>query len=206
MARPALTEEEIASFRDRLCEIATHRFAERGYAGVSLRGLARDLGCSPTTPYRYFDDKDEILAIVRVRAYEELQAYGCRALRRPGAPLERLERLGMAYLRFARENPHAYQIAFELFQPDAARFPALVRARAGAWQVIRDAVVLAIESGALAGNVDVVSHIFWAGMHGLVTLELAGQLQAGSLSKLSRPMIRALLAGVAAPRRGDCDD
>jgi AcrR family transcriptional regulator len=189
MARPALTEEEIASFRDRLCEIATHRFAERGYAGVSLRGLARDLGCSPTTPYRYFDDKDEILAIVRVRAYEELQAYGCRALRRPGAPLERLERLGMAYLRFARENPHAYQIAFELFQPDAARFPALVRARAGAWQVIRDAVVLAI-----------------AGMHGLVTLELAGQLQAGSLSKLSRPMIRALLAGVAAPRRGDCDD
>jgi AcrR family transcriptional regulator len=86
MARPALTEEEIASFRDRLCEIATHRFAERGYAGVSLRGLARDLGCSPTTPYRYFDDKDEILAIVRVRAYEELQAYGCRALRRPGEP------------------------------------------------------------------------------------------------------------------------
>jgi hypothetical protein len=43
-------------------------------------------------------------------------------------------------------------------------------------------------------------------MHGLVTLELAGQLQAGSLSKLSRPMIRALLAGVAAPKRGDCDD
>jgi hypothetical protein len=72
--------------------------------------------------------------------------------------------------------------------------------------VIRDAVALAIESGALAGNVDVVSHIFWAGMHGLVTLELAGQLQAGSLSKLSRPMIRALLAGVAAPKRGDCDD
>jgi AcrR family transcriptional regulator len=142
MARPALTEEEIASFRDRLCEIATHRFAERGYAGVSLRGLARDLGCSPTTPYRYFDDKDEILAIVRVRAYEELQAYGCRALRRPGEPLERLERLGLAYLRFAREKPHAYQIAFELLQPDAARFPTLVRARADAWQVIRDAVAL----------------------------------------------------------------
>ena len=206
MARPALTEEAIACFRDRLCEIATHRFAERGYAGVSLRGLARDLGCSPNTPYRYFEDKDEILAVVRARAYQELRAYGCRALRRPGEPLERLERLGLAYLRFAREKPHAYQIAFELLQPDAARFPALLRARADAWQVIRDAVALAVESGALQGDVDEVSHIFWAGMHGLVTLELAGQLQTGSVSKLSRPMIRALLRGVAAPTRGDPDD
>ena len=72
MARPALRQHEIDRFRERLCQVATRRFAKQGYAGVSLRGLAGELGCSATTPYRYFRDKDEIFAAVRARAFARL--------------------------------------------------------------------------------------------------------------------------------------
>ncbi len=35
-----------------------------------MRQLAAELGCSPMTPYRYFKDKDEILAAVRAAAFD----------------------------------------------------------------------------------------------------------------------------------------
>ena len=35
-----------------------------------MRALAEDLGCSAMTPYRYFHDKQEILAAVRAAAFD----------------------------------------------------------------------------------------------------------------------------------------
>jgi AcrR family transcriptional regulator len=206
MARPALTEGEIADFRERLCEVATRRFVEFGYAGVSLRGLALELGCSPTTPYRYFRDKDEIFAAVRARAFDRLARSAAPFAGSDGDPLAELEALGFAYLRFARDEPHAYRMAFELGQPEASAYPELLRSRHKAWQVIFRAVRRAIESGALAGDANVVSHIFWAGMHGLAALHLAGQLESLPVEKLQKPMVRALLRGAlpsAGPATGD---
>ena len=52
MARSALLPDEIQSFRDDLCRVASRRFAELGYAGVTLRGLAAELGCSYGTVHR----------------------------------------------------------------------------------------------------------------------------------------------------------
>ncbi len=193
MARPALTDEAISSFREKLCTVATRRFAEFGYAGVSLRGLALELGCSPTTPYRYFRGVDEIFAAVRARAFDRLAEYAAPFLEKEGDPLAQIEGLGFAYLRFAREEPHAYRIAFELDQPSAKDYPELQKSRENAWKAIRSVVGRAIQAGVLEGNVNVVSHIFWAGMHGLVALDLAGQLQSMRLEKLEKPMVRAML-------------
>ncbi len=52
MPRVALSSEAIAVFRDELIAVATRRFAEAGYAGVTLRGLASELGVSPMGPSR----------------------------------------------------------------------------------------------------------------------------------------------------------
>ena len=57
-----LTAEEIVYFRNRMCDHALASFAEHGVEGISLRGLAAELGCSRTTPYRYFKNKADILA------------------------------------------------------------------------------------------------------------------------------------------------
>ena len=58
-----LTDQDIADFRAELCKVATERFAKHGYEGVTMRQLAEALGCSPKTPYRYFKDKADILAL-----------------------------------------------------------------------------------------------------------------------------------------------
>ena len=64
-----LSPDDIATFQNRLCDAAEHLFAARGPEAVTMRELASALGVSPMTPYRYFKDKDAILAAVRTRAF-----------------------------------------------------------------------------------------------------------------------------------------
>jgi hypothetical protein len=61
VGRAALTAEDHAAFRRGVREVAARRFAATGAAGVTMRGIADDLGCSPMKPYRYFRDRGEIL-------------------------------------------------------------------------------------------------------------------------------------------------
>src|SRR3954464_8662218 len=59
-----LSESDVADFRERLCAAAERLFAEKGPDAVTMRQLAAQLGVSPMTPYRYFQDKEDILAAV----------------------------------------------------------------------------------------------------------------------------------------------
>ena len=194
MPRPALRDDEIEAFRERLCAAATSRFAKHGLEGVSLRGLADELGCSRGTPYRYFRDKQEILAAVRARAFDRL-ARMCEAASSDPDPTARLAALGRAYLCFAREDPDGYRVAFELSQPNAAEYPELVVQQVRAWQTIRSAVQYAWERGVLEGSPDTISRLYWASLHGLAGLDLLGHLHDGELEALETPMIDMLLRG-----------
>ena len=64
-----LTEEAVDEFRSELCRVAARRFAQFGHAGITLRALAQDLGCIRSRPYRYFNDKQQILGAVRSEGF-----------------------------------------------------------------------------------------------------------------------------------------
>ena len=38
-----------------------------------MRGIAQELGCSAMTPYRYFENLEEIISMVRAQAFDDLQ-------------------------------------------------------------------------------------------------------------------------------------
>jgi AcrR family transcriptional regulator len=179
MPRAALRQDQIEDFRDSLCEVALRQFAEHGYAGVSLRRLAAELGCSPMTPYRYFRDKDEILAAVRAAAFSRFADAQERGVEGLIDPRHRLEALGKAYLTFAQREPHAYRVMFELHQNPDPDHAAQLREEKRAWRTLRDEVAAAIEAGVLGGDPDTVAHLLWAGLHGIVSLDLAGKLRLG---------------------------
>jgi len=177
MPRPALSRADVERFRESLCAVATRRFAEFGYAGVTLRALAAELGCSPMTPYRYFQNKDGIFEAVRSAGFGRLARAERAAAEAAHEPTRRLRALGQAYVRFALEEPHAYRIMFELDPPRAGGKPSAEEAQA--WQIVRDTVGEAIRSGGLVGDPDVLAHLYWSGLHGLVALHLAGKLRLG---------------------------
>ena len=196
MGRPALATDELEAYRDRIVEVATRLFAERGYAGVTFRSLAEGLGCSPMTPYRYFRSKEEIFAAVRSTAYDRFAEVQEEAAAQGADPRERLGALGRAYIRFGVEEPDAYRLMFSLAQPNPGSYPGLRDAELRAWRPLREAIDAAVRSGLLAGEPDVLANVFWSGVHGLASLHVAGKLVHGSnVDQLVEPMLHTLFEG-----------
>jgi AcrR family transcriptional regulator len=178
-----LSDQEIAEFRARLCDAAATLFAEKGHADFALREVARALNVSPMTPYRYFRDKDEMLAAMRARAFAKFAKALETAYRSGGDEAggaadanSRATAEADAYVRFALADPVSYKLMFDVTQPDSGEYPELEKAAERARRTMTDYVHPLIESGVLAGDPELIGHIFWAALHGAVMLHLAGKL------------------------------
>jgi AcrR family transcriptional regulator len=195
-----LSAAEVNAFRTRLCAAAQRRFAKRGVEGVSMRQLADELGCSPMTPYRYFRNKEEILAAVRAAAFDRFADALEGATRRARGDLRAAgEATGEAYIRFALSEPDAYRLMFDLTQPHPERYPDLVRATARARHLMSASLERLVKSGIFVGDPQLMGHVFWATMHGLVVLNLAGKLPAKpDFRTIQREAMRLLVAGARA--------
>jgi AcrR family transcriptional regulator len=190
-----LSQGEIELFRIRLCATAEGLFATRGPEAVTMRELARALGVSAMTPYRYFKDKDAILAAVRAAAFDRFAAALEIAGRGPGNVAERADAVGRAYLDFAFTEPHAYRLMFDLTQQDG-RYPDLERAGARARRTMTDYMAKLVEGGFLDGDPEILGQIFWAMVHGLVVLHLADKLRPKpDFATLHRTAMRLLARG-----------
>lgn len=199
-----LSDEEIEEFRGRLVEAASHLFAERGRDAVSMRELASALGVSAMTPYRYFKDKDEILAAVRTRAFDQFaQTLEDVWADTQGDGPARSAAVGRAYADFAFANPEAYRLMFDVVQGGEDQYPELVRATERARHTMTRHLEPLIEAGLVEGDRDVIGHALWAMMHGAIELEMAGKLSdACGFERIVQAGIGAMLRGVA-PRGGD---
>jgi len=194
-----LSEADIAEFREVLCRAATERFARYGYDGVTMRQIAEDLGCSPKTPYRYFRNKDEIVAMVRAAAFRRfadgLDAAGAGV----SVPAERARKVGKAYLDMALGDPASYRIMFDMREPETGEYPELAResARARAY-VTRQAEDLRA-AGITDADPQMLGYAMWASVHGLVVLRLGGLLRHGpEFDELHRQTMRFLVRGASA--------
>jgi AcrR family transcriptional regulator len=194
-----LTQTDVADFRERLCEAATRLFDARGREGFTMRELANELGVSAMTPYRYFKDKEDILAAVRARAFtrwadrlEEAFAGADTAPQKSRAVYE-------AYVAFAFGEPAAYKLMFDLSQPDENDYPELVAANARAKATMTDYVRELVSAGIIEGDPDLIGRVFWASLHGAVVLKLAGKLggvgDAYDFERVAGESFRVLLEG-----------
>ena len=185
VARAILTVEEVGAFRGKAVAAATRLFAERGYRGVTLRSLAKELGVSPMTPYRYFENKEELFAMVRTEAFRRFADAQRDAVAGITAPEDVLRMLGRAYVSFAIDEPDAYHIMFELLQAPAGTYPELEAEQARSFSYLHEAVQASVDAGLLEGDSLRRAHYLWAQIHGLVSLHLAGKLVMGcSLEEL----------------------
>ncbi len=199
-----LSATEVDAFRARLCAVAERRFAKQGVDGVSMRQLADALGCSPMTPYRYFRNKEEILAAVRTAAFDRFAAALEGAIGKARGDLRAQgQAVGAAYIRFALSEPEAYRLMFDLSQPHPDRYPELVRATARARHMMSASLEELVKVGIFAGDPQLLGYVFWATMHGLVVLHLAGKLPAKpDFRAIQREAMRLLVAGARSGAAG----
>ena len=191
-----LSETDVADFRERLCEAAERLFAERGPDAVTMRQLAAELGVSPMTPYRYFEDKDDILAAVRTNGFNRFaEALEVARAKHSGARAVG-DAVGEAYVDFALSNPHAYKLMFDFNQPHVEKYPELVTAGMRAQKTMTGYVQDALDEGLMAGDPQQIGYMLWASVHGAVILELSGMLPPGAARQLFKGMDLAVARGL----------
>ena len=160
------------NLREALIEAALQLIREKGPAGFTIAEAARAAGVSPAAPYRHFRDRDELMADVAKRGFEEFS----KALQtawdqgRP-TPMVALHRIGIAYLAYARDHTPTYTAMFESGLKFGA-YPQLAAASDAAFGVLRgacEAVIATLPAGRRPPSLMMALHI-WSLSHGIASL------------------------------------
>jgi AcrR family transcriptional regulator len=169
VARPRIHDAEL---RTRLLEAAAETVARHGVDSLSLRKLAAAQGTSTTAIYSLFGGRAELLVALFGASFSSF-GDAQRSVPVTGESEVDLRELAFAYRRWVMANPHLYAVMFGgvLGSVDVSDQAHLA---AAAMDPLRAAVASAVEAGTMSGaSVDVISHSFWAIVHGLVSLELS---------------------------------
>ena len=160
------------NLKEALVRAALELIAEKGPAGFTFADAARWAGVSPAAPYRHFRDRDALLADVARRGFDEVTAALTKAWDE-GRPdvLTGFDRLGKAYLDFARREPAYYSAMFEAGVPLDVD-PQLREAGERAFGVLRGAAEMLVALMPAQGRppaLMVALHI-WSMTHGIASL------------------------------------
>lgn len=199
MPRTSLTDDELEATRQRLAETALEIYREEGMEALSFRRIADVLGISHTRSYRYFENKEALLARVRVDALKRLEVFIRAPCPVPGTALANIRAIIDAFIEYGRRQPADYLLIFATHQPAPTQYPALLAARRQVFDHAVDAVQQAIDAGEIAGDARQLAHAVWVSVNGLLTLYAANQLVHGyTLDELIEPVLGGLLRPVAA--------
>jgi AcrR family transcriptional regulator len=160
------------NLKEALINAALELIAQKGPAGFTFAEAARWAGVSPAAPYRHFRDREELLSDVARRGFDQFEAVLAQAWHggRPD-PFTALDRVGKAYLRFARNEPAYYSAMFEAGIPPEAS-PELREASERAFAVLRGATerLVATMPAQQRPPVLMMALHIWAMSHGIASL------------------------------------
>jgi AcrR family transcriptional regulator len=160
---------------------------------VTFAEAARAAGVRPAAPYRHFRDRDALMADVARRGYELFEEHLRRAWNdgKP-EPIRAFERLGAAYLAFAREEPAYYAAMFEAGIPSDVDGE-MRQAGDRAFAVLRHAsesVCALLPAGKRPPALMVSLHV-WALAHGIASLFARGDAGRRKLPMAPEELLEA---------------
>ncbi len=181
------------NLREALINAALELIAAKGPFGFTVAEAARSAGVSPAAPYRHFRDRDALMADVARQGFAHFEAELALAWN-DGLPdpFTAFERVGKAYLAFARAEPAYYSAMFEAGVPLEA-YPDLLQAGERAFAVLRKAAE-ALSARLPAENrppaLMMGLHI-WALSHGIASLFARGDAARRRLPMSAEDLLEA---------------
>jgi AcrR family transcriptional regulator len=192
------------ALRQALLDAALVLVERDGPEALTLRAVAKLAGVSPNAPYNHFADKSALLAAVAEEGLLLLCAALTSAQDAAGTPAERLEAIGLAYVRFASTHPARFRLFSAIAIGDKTRHPTLVEAYTRTFGVLLGALHECQRAGVVReGDIRSLSLTAWATVHGLATLLVEDQLEAAGFDprKVASPdaseaVVRTLFLGL----------
>jgi AcrR family transcriptional regulator len=165
--RPRNPRGEGTRLREEILGAARALTEEHGEQAVTLRLIARNVGIAAPSIYAHFADRDAILDVLVDEAFEELASAVSDAMRARTDPVSSLRAACSAYVEFATQRPHRYQLAFADREVNAVPRPSA----SAAFDLLVDAVRTCVQAGASAST-DPFSDAtaIWVALHGYASL------------------------------------
>jgi AcrR family transcriptional regulator len=181
------------NLKEALLQAALDLIAQKGAAGFTFADAARMAGVSAAAPYRHFRDRDELLASIAQRGFEQFEALLTQAWD-DGRPdtVTAFERVGKAYLRFAREESSFYSAMFESGLPVDSN-PTLQAASERAFGIIRAAAerLAALAPGVPRPPAMMMALHIWSMSHGVASLFGRGDAARRKLPMTAEDLLEA---------------
>lgn len=169
------------NLRQALLEAALESLKTQSREELSLRGLAKTLGVTPTAVYSHFEDKVALLIEIRTLGFEQLFAHlneRVAALKNPNAETK-LRAIAHGYMGFAVTDPNLFDTLFS-WTPDFARIPKeCIEAGADSEGLLRDTLIEYLGEHGIQPDeyqASVVSFFSWSLVHGIAMLLKSGAI------------------------------
>jgi AcrR family transcriptional regulator len=149
--------------RQTILSAAVKELAHGGIRDLSLRNIAASLDLAPNAIYRYFSDRRALEAALANEAARQLEL----ALRKAAdgsKPVTAIREMSSAYIKFARDNRHLYEVMMSLHAPEGD---------ATSHQSLWTFTVEQVQRIAGSHRAAQASVALWAFLHGAVGLEAA---------------------------------
>jgi AcrR family transcriptional regulator len=169
-------EREKGEMRTRILDAARELFAKDGYEAVTMRKIAERIEYTPTALYFHFKDKEDLMHELCREDFQTFATHFQKALT-VSEPMARLRKAGEVYAEFAMTHPNHYRLMFMTggVEPDEEDRERMGDPGQDAYALLKGLVQDAIDRGALRPDVkdaELVAQILWAGIHGVVSLEI----------------------------------
>ncbi len=176
--------------RDHIIDVSLTIIEDEGVEQLTIRRIAETINRTQPAVYQHFSSKDAILAAVVIAGFSALAERLKRATR---GGTTSLIAIANAYVRFGLERPRLYEVMFVgppviTFAVADTPMPAQ-----SAFQIFAAAVG---ESGLQPAQIETVTEVVWAALHGLVMLSITKRLRPGRA--LQRTRLEKLTAGIVA--------
>jgi len=185
-----------ARVRNRILKTTLALLVEKGYAGFSLREVARRTGFSAGNLYLYFQSKDDLLYAVIENGFRHFRSALAESAAAHADPLERIAAMGHRYVCFGLENAALYDIMF-VKCPDylfvERPIPGL-----DTLTMLQEAIREGVQTGLIySGDIEGMADAVWACVHGIVVLTQASPLfDADRVERVLASAIDIILHGI----------
>jgi len=146
-------EKENVNLKQKILNAAMKVFVEQGYAEVSMRKIAGLIDYSPTTIYRFFKNKEELLQSIAAETYKDLSVKVEKIKAEASDdPLATLKVLIWEYVIFCVERPEMFRLLSDLAtfeMEDNVMYERLGETRFQVYQSWFECIAKSVKAGAL---------------------------------------------------------
>lgn len=159
--------------------------AKHGFAALTARKVAAEIGYTAGTLYLVFDNLDDLIVNVNAITLDEMYEQLASTQLRCRKPENCILRLGHEYINFAVQHWHLWNAVFEHKMPDSEKPPEWFHKKVMKLYSLVEKQLIALgmnqsEESRLATNA------LWSGVHGICILGLNNKFEDNSESTVKK--------------------